>query len=203
MGEFEFGEDGSNERSTSSESDHSGSHPSESQTMGSIPHTLWTRTQPRRWVQTDTAKKAFNVLFDGVEVFDTPKPIGLLSRILQVSTLPTGNEIVLDFFAGAAPLAEAVFAQNAADTGSRRFIIVQLAEATNADSVAFKNGYQTISDIAKARIRRAGAKIRIRHRRCRPQPRHRLPRPQNRRVQHERRLLRPGRGRTSRPAGSP
>lgn len=48
---------------------------------------------------------------------------------------------------------------NAEDGGNRKFIMVQLPEICDANSEASKAGYQTIADIAKERIRRAGKQI--------------------------------------------
>lgn len=96
-------------------------------------------------------------LFDGKSIFDTPKPVTLLQRCIHIANCE--NEIVLDFFAGASPMAEAVYLSNM--SGNRiRFIQVQLPEKTSEESEAKKNGFSTIADIAKERIRRAGVKIR-------------------------------------------
>ena len=46
-----------------------------------------------------------------------------------------------------------------AQAGKRKFIMVQLPEACDEKSEAFKAGYQTIAEIGKERIRRAGKKI--------------------------------------------
>ena len=109
---------------------------------------------------TDTAKKGIKDLFDGVEVFDTPKPVELLQRIVQIGTDPKHEEIVLDFFGGAAPLSEAVIRQNASDSGKRRFFIVQIPEPLPADSPARELRFGTLSEVAVDRIRRAGRRIR-------------------------------------------
>ena len=123
---------------------------------GVVPHTLWKADEVGT---TDTAKKAIKDLFGGVEVFDTPKSVQLLQRILQISTCSSDDDIVVDFFAGAAPLAEAMLRENAQDSGKRKFILVQLPEPTAFDSAALKAGYKTISDVSKERIRRAGTRI--------------------------------------------
>jgi adenine-specific DNA-methyltransferase len=112
---------------------------------------------------TDTAKKDIKDLFDGVEVFDTPKPIPLLQRLVQISTKNQGEEIVLDFFGGAAPIGEAVYRQNVADSGNRRFFVVQLPEPLPDDSPAKKLGFSTLSQVAVERLRRAAKKIREEH----------------------------------------
>jgi len=70
---------------------------------GLTPHTLWTADEVGT---NDSAKKQITRLFDGVSVFDTPKPVELVERIVQIATEP--GDLVLDFFAGSAPLGEAV-----------------------------------------------------------------------------------------------
>lgn len=104
------------------------------------------------------AKKEINDLFPESSVFDTPKPYRLIKRILQIST--DKNGIILDFFSGSATTAHTVMALNAEDGGKRKFIMVQLPEACDEKSEAYKAGYQTIAEIGKERIRRAGQKIR-------------------------------------------
>lgn len=69
------------------------------------------------------------------------------------------DSIVLDFFAGSATTAHAVMQLNAEDGGNRKFIMVQLPEACDEKSEAFKAGYKTIAEIGKERIRKAGKKI--------------------------------------------
>lgn len=125
------------------------------QNAGLTPHTIWTADEVGT---TDSAKRALNEMFDGVSVFETPKPVQLLQRIIQISTNPT-DDIVMDFFAGSAPAAQATMAQNAADGGRRRFIMVQIPEPCEPGSEPAKAGYATIAEIAKERIRRAGKKI--------------------------------------------
>ena len=70
------------------------------------------------------------------------------------------DDIVLDFFSGSGTTAHAVTQLNAEDGGNRRWICVQLPELTDEKSEAYKASYRTIADIARERIRRAGAKIR-------------------------------------------
>lgn len=103
-------------------------------------------------------KQETKTLFDGVGVFDGPKPIRLLMRILQIANLEA-DSIVLDFFSGSATTAHAVMQLNAEDGGHRKFIMVQLPEPCDEKSEAFKAGYKNICEIGKERIRRAGDKI--------------------------------------------
>lgn len=89
--------------------------------------------------------------------FDTPKPTKLISRCLTLMNDP--GELVLDFFSGSATTAHAVMQLNAEDGGHRKFIMVQIPEACDEKSEAFKAGYRNICEIGKERIRRAGQKI--------------------------------------------
>lgn len=102
-------------------------------------------------------KKEVNDLFPEAAVFETPKPVRLVKRILHLST--EANSIVLDFFAGSTTTAHAVMQLNAEDGGKRRHIMIQLPEPCDENSEAFKAGYKTIAEIGKERIRRAGKKI--------------------------------------------
>lgn len=104
------------------------------------------------------AKQETKALFDGVSVFDGPKPARLLKLLMAVANLKN-KDIILDFFSGSATTAHAVMAQNLEDGGNRKFIMVQLPEVTKEDSEAYKSGYKNICEIGKERIRRAGKKI--------------------------------------------
>lgn len=90
-------------------------------------------------------------------LFDYPKNVDVLKLILQ--TASDKNSIILDFFSGSATTAHAVMQLNAEDEGNRKFIMVQLPEEIPEDSEGRKAGYQTIPEIGKERIRRAGKKI--------------------------------------------
>ncbi|MGN0886243.1 MAG: DNA methyltransferase [Candidatus Spyradenecus sp.] len=98
-------------------------------------------------------------LFDEKKVFDYPKPVAMLERMLEMSTADNPDSLVLDFFSGSATTAHAVMQLNAEDGGNRKFIMVQLPEVCVEGSEAAKAGYKTICEIGKERIRRAGKKI--------------------------------------------
>ena len=104
-----------------------------------------------------TGKKQITELFEGIELFDFPKPVNLVQRFVQLTLSTEG--IVLDFFSGSATTAHAVMQLNAEDGGNRKFIMVQLPEETDEKSEAYKAGYKNICEIGKERIRRAGDKI--------------------------------------------
>jgi adenine-specific DNA-methyltransferase len=92
----------------------------------------------------------------GAPVFNHPKPTSLLKYLIGSATSQNKSAVVMDFFAGSSSTAHAVLSLNSDDGGRRRFIQVQLPEPTPEDSEARKAGYQTISDLSKERIRRAG-----------------------------------------------
>jgi len=89
--------------------------------------------------------------------FDYSKPIELIYYL--VNRTCSKDFVVLDFFSGSATTAHAVMQLNAEDGGNRKFIMVQLPEATDEKSEAYKAGYKNICEIGKERIRRAGKKI--------------------------------------------
>lgn len=88
----------------------------------------------------------------GSTVFDTPKPTGLIRRVLQLATQANSDDLVLDFFAGSGSTAHAVALQNAEDGGRRRVISVNIPEETAEGSEARKAGYETVSTITLARL---------------------------------------------------
>ncbi len=107
-------------------------------------------------VYTNTATKELASIFDGY-LFDFPKPVEIIRQLIQQVTAP--EDIILDFFSGSATTAHAVMQLNYEDKGHRKFIMVQLPEACDAKSEAYRAGYKNICEIAKERIRRAGAEI--------------------------------------------
>ena len=112
------------------------------------------------------AKKEVNDLFPEGTVFDTPKPIQLIKRILQVATDKTS--IALDFFAGSGTTGEAVMRLNAEDGGNRQFILVQIPQPIDPKKQKEAHSFvtqtlgkpeATIFEITAERLRRAGDKI--------------------------------------------
>lgn len=101
----------------------------------------------------------------GRGVFDFPKPTELIKYFLSLRINEKEDEdfIVLDFFSGSASTADALMQLNAEDGGKRKFVMVQVAEKCPNGSVADKQGYQTIPEIGKERIRRAAKKITEEH----------------------------------------
>lgn len=95
------------------------------------------------------------------KVFDFPKPVNLIKFLLSLGT--SSDSLVLDFFSGSATTAHAVMQLNAEDGGKRKYIMVQLPEQTPEKSEACNAGYNTICEIGKERIRRAGTKIQAEH----------------------------------------
>lgn len=115
---------------------------------GRLPTNFWSYSETGH---TDEAKKEILSLFHGNAVFDTPKPVRLLERMLTIAS--DKDSIVLDFFSGSATTAHAVIKKNSEDGGTRKFILVQLNEKSPSPQ------YATLCDVGKERIRRAGAKI--------------------------------------------
>lgn len=111
------------------------------------------------WGSNEDADEELRLIFGVQKLMDYPKPVRLLLKLLA-SYRGSDDYIVLDFFSGSATTAHATIKLNAQDGGKRKFIMVQLPEATDEKSPAYKAGYKTICEIGKERIRRAGQKIR-------------------------------------------
>ncbi len=133
------------------------------QDEGLTPHTIWTAKEVGT---TDSAKRELNSVFDGVAVFETPKSVGLIRRIVDIGGSP--DAIVMDFFAGSGTTAEAVIRANAADQGKRRYVLVQLPEPLDPENKDQKTAAdycdkihkpRTISELTKERLRRSAKKI--------------------------------------------
>ena len=105
----------------------------------------------------DSGKREIVELFNGIAVFETPKPTDLVKHLI---TMSSDDAIVVDFFSGSATTAQAVMQKNSEDGGSRQFILVQIQEQIAEDKEAYKLGYRTIDEIGQERIKRAAAKIR-------------------------------------------
>ncbi|MEW6661686.1 MAG: site-specific DNA-methyltransferase [Bacillota bacterium] len=118
---------------------------------GIIADTWW---QHKDCGHNDEAKKELKGLFPGsAQGFDTPKPVRLILRMINLATDEAEDHIILDFFAGSGTTAHAVLDLNKQDGGNRKFILVQLPEPTGRDD------YPTIADICKERVRRVIKKL--------------------------------------------
>lgn len=92
----------------------------------------------------------------GPGIFDFPKDETIISKFIEMATSGADDDcIVMDFFAGSATTAHAVFQLNAEDGKQRRFVLIQLPEACPKSSPAMEAGYRTIADVSKQRITRA------------------------------------------------
>ncbi len=131
-----------------------------------IPSDGATTKEKTLWIDSslnhENGKEEMADLFDtsGSNIpFDFPKSVEYLKKIVNVSTQKNATDVCLDFFAGSGTTAHAVMNLNKEDRGNRKFILVQIPEATDEKSEAYKAGYKTISDICIERVKRAGTKI--------------------------------------------
>jgi adenine-specific DNA-methyltransferase len=97
-----------------------------SEVDGLVPWTWWPHEEVGH---TDEAKKEIQDIFSTQTAFDTPKPLRLMERVLQVCA-PEKDALVLDFFAGSGTTAHAVLKMNSEDNGQRRWVMVSSREAT-------------------------------------------------------------------------
>lgn len=116
---------------------------------GITPHTWWDHGFAGHNKEATLEVKQ---LFDGNSPFDTPKPVKLMRRLLELFC--NGSDIVLDFFAGSGAFAHGVWDFNVTSDTSLRWLLAQLPEPTN------RKDYRTIADITKERLRRASQKAR-------------------------------------------
>lgn len=114
--------------------------------------TIWSDKKLNNQVGTQEVKALL-----GGDYMSFPKSSEYIKSIIQIATLK--DSLILDFFSGSSTTAHAVMQLNAEDKGCRKYIMVQLPEETPEDSEARKAGYDTIPEIAKERIRRAGKLI--------------------------------------------
>jgi adenine-specific DNA-methyltransferase len=118
---------------------------------GIVPSTWWTREEAGD--NQESSREVIALFPDATDIFDTPKPVRLVKRMLQIATDKAGADIILDFFAGSGTTGHSVIDQNREDGGNRRFILVQLPEPTG------RTDFPTIAEITKERIRRVLKKV--------------------------------------------
>ncbi|MGO3614034.1 MAG: site-specific DNA-methyltransferase [Leuconostoc mesenteroides] len=127
---------------------------SELRKSGITPMTIWKHNDVGH---SQSATQYLADLMGGKKYFDYPKPVALIERIVDLYSKQ--DSIILDFFAGSATTAESVMSKNNSDEGNRKYVIVQLGEKLNEHSDAKKDGYSTIDQISRERIRRAAKKL--------------------------------------------
>ena len=139
---------------------------SELRKSGVTPMTVW---HYKEVGHSQEATQQLQKLMGGKKYFAYPKPVKLIQRAIQLYS--NSDSIIMDFFAGSATTAEAVMQQNIEDQGHRRFIMVQLPEKTysinnkgekiptKGGRAAFEDGYMSIDEIARERIRLAAKQI--------------------------------------------
>lgn len=96
-------------------------------------------------------------ILGNMNIFDTPKPKGLIKELIKLGT--DDGDLVMDFFAGSCTTAHAVLELNKELNGNRKFIVVQLAEQIAENTEAYRNGYHTIAEIGRERIKRTVRKL--------------------------------------------
>jgi len=122
--------------------------------QGVTPMTIWRHEDVGH---SQGASQSLKKLMNGKAYFSYPKPVSLIKQMLQLYSRK--DSIVMDFFAGSSTTAHSTLELNAEDGGNRKFIMVQLPEPLQEDSVAYKDGYKNISEISQERIHRAGEKV--------------------------------------------
>jgi len=121
--------------------------------QGIVPQTFWSYEEVGH---TQDAKKELISLVQfpsSDEVFDTPKPIKLIMKMLRIATNSNTEDIILDFFSGSATTGHAVMELNKEDGGNRKYILVQLPAPMESQK------FSSLADIGKERLTSAGSRI--------------------------------------------
>ncbi|RUQ21138.1 site-specific DNA-methyltransferase [Kocuria sp. HSID16901] len=122
---------------------------------GVVPTTWWAREVAGH---THGARAELRALFGTTGVFDTPKPVELIQRLLRVASGP--DTLVLDFFAGSGTTAHAVMRQNAEDGGRRGVVLVQTPEPIDPGrKPEISAEYPTIAHVMRERVRRSASSV--------------------------------------------
>lgn len=111
---------------------------------------------PKSVGMNEDGNKEMEELFGG-KIFSFPKPTPLIKHLINIAN--SKDALILDFFAGSGSTGQAVAELNKEDGGNRKFILVQIPEATDEKSEACKAGYKKISDITIERNKRVIEKI--------------------------------------------
>ena len=120
--------------------------------QGIVATTIWLHEDAGHNIE---GKSLIRDLFgEAADVFDTPKPVRLIRRLIKMAESPSHDDIILDFFAGSGTTGHAAIEQNTEDAGNRRYILVQLPEPLG------RTDYKFLSQVTAERLRRAGKKIR-------------------------------------------
>jgi adenine-specific DNA-methyltransferase len=116
---------------------------------------VWT---DKRYDANEYGTKVVNSLIDGAG-FTFPKSLWAVYDPVSAVTETDKDAIIMDFFAGSSTTAHAVMQLNSDDGGNRKFIMAQVPQEVDQDTKPYENGFATIAEISKERIRRAGQKI--------------------------------------------
>ena len=114
---------------------------------GIVPRTLWA------WEEVGSTRHSKQELSQvmsapaSTDLFITPKPTGLIKRVLQIAS--DKNSVILDSFAGSGTTAHAVLALNKEDGGNRKFILVECEDY--AESITSERVRRVISGVPDAR----------------------------------------------------
>ena len=122
---------------------------------GVVPVTIWKYSDVGH---NQEGRQEVKKLFDNRGLFDGPKPVKLLNRILEIANIGE-NDYILDFFSGSGSTAHAIMQHNAEAGTKYKFVCVQLPELCDEKSEAYKAGYKTICEIGEDRIKRAGIEL--------------------------------------------
>ena len=119
------------------------------------------------WDDIEGNKKAardLRNLFDGEKLFDYPKPLEMMERLIEIVPNSSKDDIVMDFFAGSASTGHSVYKINRTSNSARKFILVQIPCEIDSSTSVGKNATKYleqnnkpvhIAELSKERLRRS------------------------------------------------
>lgn len=122
---------------------------------GMVPLTMWLSQDVGH---NQEGRQELKKIFNDKGYFDGPKPTRLIKRLIHIANLQN-DDIILDFFSGSGTTADATISYNYENNTNYKFILVQLPENIDKETYAYKDGYHTICEIGKERIRRRGERL--------------------------------------------
>jgi adenine-specific DNA-methyltransferase len=124
--------------------------------QGTVPVTWWSREFAGH---NQDAKQELK-RFDLTDIIETPKPVKLIKRILQIASRK--NSIILDFFAGSGTTGHSVLELNKDDGGNRKFILCTNDEGNICTKVCYpriKNVIRGYTNTKKEKVKGLGGNL--------------------------------------------
>ena len=115
--------------------------------QGIVPLSIWMYNEVGH---NQSAKQELKqIFFDRHLPFETPKPVSLLQRIIQISSQKSST--ILDFFGGSGTTMHATMQLNEEDGGHRQCILVQQNENNICEAVTYERNKRVVQGYSNAK----------------------------------------------------